>query len=160
MVVVQCAACSMTFGVPSHFQKKRQEDGKKFTCPAGHDNYYKSETEALRKSLETEKTARETAEKALAAEKKAHEVTRNAALPKPAQPLEDVVMPAFAGVTTVADRVHLFLAANKGRAFHVNEIAHLLGIKHGTVSATCSLAARKETIASAGEGRYAAAVSA
>lgn len=60
---IQCANCSMVFGVPGRFQKHRRDDHKTFFCPNGHTNWYpgKSDEEELRDELAREKHHREQA---------------------------------------------------------------------------------------------------
>lgn len=48
---VTCASCYMVFGTPDRFVEDRRKDGKGFTCPSGHTNYYQrggSEEDKLR----------------------------------------------------------------------------------------------------------------
>lgn len=42
--VLQCASCSILFGVPEDMDNRRKADGKKFFCPQGHENIYGGET--------------------------------------------------------------------------------------------------------------------
>lgn len=35
--VVECAHCSLPFGLTTHFMKQRREDHQGFQCPNGHD---------------------------------------------------------------------------------------------------------------------------
>jgi len=46
MEVIHCANCSIMFGVPTRFDKDRQNDHQSFYCPMGHVNIYKAESEA------------------------------------------------------------------------------------------------------------------
>lgn len=61
LIVIDCAKCHMTFGIPDRFQKDRRNDHATFYCPAGHDNYYpgKSEAEKLREQLDRTKKSLE-----------------------------------------------------------------------------------------------------
>lgn len=54
---VECAKCSMVFGVTEKFQRERRADHAAFFCPNGHSNYYpvKSEAEKLRDQLAGER---------------------------------------------------------------------------------------------------------
>lgn len=49
-----CCNCSMTFAMPSNYQKRRIDDHKIFFCPAGHQQHYtgKSAEQKLRDELE------------------------------------------------------------------------------------------------------------
>ena len=49
--VIECANCSMPFGVSERFLKDRRRDHTTFYCPHGHHNFYpqESEEEKLRK---------------------------------------------------------------------------------------------------------------
>lgn len=39
-VSVRCANCAMLFTIPKIFYEMRKEDGRKFYCPAGHEQYF------------------------------------------------------------------------------------------------------------------------
>lgn len=43
--VIECCGCCLPFGVTNYFLKRRREDHQTFYCPAGHPNYYPSETD-------------------------------------------------------------------------------------------------------------------
>lgn len=60
LVFVECAACSMPFGMSEKFRNERLADHATFYCPSGHRNYYggKSKTEKLQEELDRS-TARE-----------------------------------------------------------------------------------------------------
>lgn len=56
IVVIECANCSIDFGIGAHFQKRRRDDHETFYCPNGHPNCYpqqqgKSEAEKLNEWL-------------------------------------------------------------------------------------------------------------
>lgn len=55
--VIECAACSIDFGIGDDFMARRREDHGTFYCPNGHVNYYPQDNEAerLRKELDREK---------------------------------------------------------------------------------------------------------
>jgi hypothetical protein len=65
LATVECAQCSLPFGVTEHLMRERRNDHATFYCPRGHGNYYphESDEEQLRRRLkfEREKTARLTA---------------------------------------------------------------------------------------------------
>jgi hypothetical protein len=42
---LQCADCTMTFGVPRRFEEDRRKDHKTFFCPNGHTNVFSGESE-------------------------------------------------------------------------------------------------------------------
>jgi hypothetical protein len=42
---LQCANCTMTFGVPKRFEEDRRKDHKGFFCPAGHNNFFSGESD-------------------------------------------------------------------------------------------------------------------
>lgn len=42
--VLQCADCTMSFGVPRRFETDRRADHKRFFCPAGHINIFHGES--------------------------------------------------------------------------------------------------------------------
>jgi len=67
--VLNCAACSMTFGISTSFENRRREDHDTFYCPAGHSNWYSglNEKEQLRESLDRERSRRTHVEDQLAA---------------------------------------------------------------------------------------------
>ena len=54
LTTLNCASCSIVFGIPQDFEERRREDHRTFYCPSGHTNIYggKSEAEKLRKQLE------------------------------------------------------------------------------------------------------------
>lgn len=57
--IIECAACSVDFGIGADYMAKRRKDSGTFYCPSGHSNFYKagkSDEQKLR-----EATARETA---------------------------------------------------------------------------------------------------
>jgi hypothetical protein len=43
--VIECAGCSLPFGVTSTFERQRRDDHRTFYCPNGHNNFYPHETE-------------------------------------------------------------------------------------------------------------------
>lgn len=51
--VIECAACSIDFGIGDDFMRRRREDHATFYCPNGHSNVYREDNEAqtLRKQL-------------------------------------------------------------------------------------------------------------
>lgn len=53
IVVIECASCSIDFGIGAHFQQERRNDHANFYCPNGHLNHYpqKNEAERLRQQL-------------------------------------------------------------------------------------------------------------
>lgn len=63
IIVVDCANCSVPFGIPETLESRRRVDGKPFFCPNGHPNVFsESENQKLQKRLHLEQTAREQAE--------------------------------------------------------------------------------------------------
>ena len=51
--VIDCARCSILFGVPQAFADKRREDGAGFYCPNGHSlGWHETEEDRLRKRAE------------------------------------------------------------------------------------------------------------
>jgi hypothetical protein len=42
---LQCAYCTMTFGVPRRFEEDRRNDHKRFFCPNGHTNVFNVESD-------------------------------------------------------------------------------------------------------------------
>ncbi len=65
LTIIECAACSMAFGITEDFEARRRKDHKGFHCPAGHSNVFrgKTEEERLRERLRLaeDATARERA---------------------------------------------------------------------------------------------------
>ena len=43
--IIECANCSMDFGIGSDFMARRREDHQGFYCPNGHSNYYPGATQ-------------------------------------------------------------------------------------------------------------------
>jgi len=43
--ILQCANCSMHFGITKDFEERRRKDHKEFYCPAGHSNVYNHDNE-------------------------------------------------------------------------------------------------------------------
>jgi len=52
--IIECAGCSIDFGIGDDFMKRRREDHQVFYCPNGHPNVYRGDNEAekLRKQVE------------------------------------------------------------------------------------------------------------
>lgn len=49
LVPVECAGCTIRFGVTRRYYERRLEDGTGFTCPCGHSNVYpKPENDATK----------------------------------------------------------------------------------------------------------------
>lgn len=40
VLIVDCATCSIAFGIPTAFEKRRRRDHEAFYCPNGHANVY------------------------------------------------------------------------------------------------------------------------
>lgn len=83
LTTVICANCSMTFSIPTVFEKKRREDHTTFQCPAGHGNFYPptpqprdEEIEELRETVKQLRSELRAIQKKLAAERDEHERTR------------------------------------------------------------------------------------
>lgn len=38
---IECAKCSVVFGITAHMQRQRRETGAEFFCPNGHSNVYR-----------------------------------------------------------------------------------------------------------------------
>lgn len=53
--IIECAFCSIDFGIGADFMRRRLEDHVVFYCPNGHENYYPQESKAER--LERERDA-------------------------------------------------------------------------------------------------------
>lgn len=70
---IECAHCSMIFGMPGQIAKARKNDKLTFYCPNGHQNHYgQSEIDRLRARLgEQVRIATEQAARAAQAEKEA-----------------------------------------------------------------------------------------
>lgn len=83
LVVIDCCACGMLFGVPRDLDKRNREDpGRSFYCPSGHGQHYTGPTEAdrLRRELEMVERQRDWAETARqAARDQAERAERSAA---------------------------------------------------------------------------------
>jgi len=82
IVIIECANCSVDFGIGKKFQKRRREDHDSFFCPNGHSNFYPQENaeEKLRKQLEQQKKHTEYARSAqLAAQDQAEHERRSKA---------------------------------------------------------------------------------
>jgi hypothetical protein len=62
--IIECATCSVDFGIGADFMRRRREDHQGFFCPNGHSNVYRGDNEAekLRKQLAREEAARRRAE--------------------------------------------------------------------------------------------------
>lgn len=56
MHIIECAACSIDFGIGADFMAKRRNDHENFYCPNGHSNHYPgpSAAEKEQKRLERE----------------------------------------------------------------------------------------------------------
>lgn len=61
LVVVECAACHMHFGVPTEFDAGRLRSRRAFYCPDGHTQSYTGPTkeQELRRELDDERAATE-----------------------------------------------------------------------------------------------------
>ena len=76
LVVMECCACSMTFGMPKDFDRRNRQDGGTFYCPSGHaQSYTETETARLKKKLAREQQHRDS----LSAQLTASEDQRRAA---------------------------------------------------------------------------------
>lgn len=52
LAIINCANCSILFGIPKHYQQARREDHAAFHCPNGHSNVYRAdENDRLRREL-------------------------------------------------------------------------------------------------------------
>jgi len=53
---VRCATCGILFGITSDYMRRRRDDHGDFSCPSGHINVYRgqSETDRLRAELANE----------------------------------------------------------------------------------------------------------
>ena len=67
MLILECAECTMTFGITKSFEQQRREDHNAFHCPAGHENVYyaMTEEEKLQKKLDQEIQRRKSSENSL-----------------------------------------------------------------------------------------------
>lgn len=74
--IIECAACSIDFGIGADFMARRRKDHANFYCPNGHSNHYpgpsaeekrlaqaERELEAARSLAQREARRRETAER-------------------------------------------------------------------------------------------------
>lgn len=74
--IIECAACSIDFGIGDDFMARRREDHRNFYCPNGHSNIYpgpskeerrlaaaEAELEAARSLAQREARRREQAER-------------------------------------------------------------------------------------------------
>ena len=54
MHIIECAGCSIDFGIGDDFMARRRKDHATFYCPNGHTNYYSGDNaeEKIRKELE------------------------------------------------------------------------------------------------------------
>ena len=52
--IIECAACSIDFGIGADFMKRRREDHETFYCPNGHSNYYGGPTAAEKRAKKAE----------------------------------------------------------------------------------------------------------
>ncbi|MCR1785334.1 hypothetical protein KVF89_22530 [Nocardioides carbamazepini] len=46
IVVIECANCSIDFGIGAVFQRRRRDDHETFYCPNGHGNHYPGPSDA------------------------------------------------------------------------------------------------------------------
>ena len=46
--IIECANCSIDFGIGEDFRKRRREDHDTFYCPNGHSNFYPQKDEAAK----------------------------------------------------------------------------------------------------------------
>lgn len=51
---IDCCECGIKFQVPEEFDENRQEDGREFYCPNGHEQAYTEPTDDKVKKLEAE----------------------------------------------------------------------------------------------------------
>lgn len=83
LVVIDCCACGVLFGVPQDLDRLNQEEGPKrsFWCPNGHQQHYTESTvRKLKAQLEREERWRKNAEaRATAAQDQARAAERSAA---------------------------------------------------------------------------------
>jgi hypothetical protein len=83
IVGLQCANCSMPFGISQHFMKERRDDHKSFSCPNGHSNFYpgKSDLEVVQAERDAarELAQRERRRRELATQEAEHQKRRVAA---------------------------------------------------------------------------------
>ena len=63
LVVQDCCACGLTFGVPASYDRDRRGDQKSFSCPAGHWQSYTGKTDA-QKAAEATALAKQERERA------------------------------------------------------------------------------------------------
>ena len=57
IAIIECADCSIDFGIGAEFMRRRREDHQNFYCPNGHANHYPagtSEAEKEQKRLRAE----------------------------------------------------------------------------------------------------------
>lgn len=61
--IIECASCSVDFGIGDNFMRRRREDHGTFYCPNGHPNVYRGDNteEKLRKELEAAQRQRDMA---------------------------------------------------------------------------------------------------
>ena len=77
LVTEECCACGIPFAMPEEFRKAMVDDKKSFHCPNGHSQHYTtSEADRLRKQLEQERAALNSAYDRLNAEKRSHAATK------------------------------------------------------------------------------------
>jgi len=57
--VIDCVTCAVIFAIPERLHRARRKDGQGFYCPNGHMmSWRETDTDRLRKQLETEKRNR------------------------------------------------------------------------------------------------------
>jgi hypothetical protein len=56
--IIECAACSVDFGIGDDFMARRRKDHGVFYCPNGHQNYYSGDNAEEAAKKEAERLAR------------------------------------------------------------------------------------------------------
>lgn len=58
IIAIECAACSVDFGIGDGFMQRRLKDHQNFYCPNGHVNYFPqpNEQERLKQQLEASRS--------------------------------------------------------------------------------------------------------
>ena len=55
ILVIECANCSVDFGIGADFERRRRDDHGTFYCPNGHGNHFPGPTEAEKKAKQLER---------------------------------------------------------------------------------------------------------
>lgn len=118
LVEKECGECGIVFAVPEWFEKQCLDDGRGWTCPAGHSRVYRDpKVKRLERELETVK-ARE-----VHARDQAEAAERRAAA-------------ARGQVTKLKNRVHAGVCPHCNRSFQ--QLARHMKSKHPEVAAESS----------------------